>query len=263
MAEIKFNTDIQLLNNARVMGALPAIAAGQYVTFEQLQAAIEGLSPKDNARVFTSSNINLASPGASLDGVAMVANDRFVAGGQTLPAENGIYIWNGTAVAATRAPDGNTGPELVNAIIAIDEGTNGQRVYRQTSVNITLGTTGVAWVAFGNVAPAASETVQGIAELATQAETDAGTDDLRIVTPLKLKTWSGAPRKYSVLFGDGTATQYDLTHNLNTRNVGAIVFIESSGETIECQITRTSVNVVRINTNTAPASNAYRLVVGD
>jgi hypothetical protein len=35
----------------------------------------------------------------------------------------------------------------------------------------------------------ASETAKGIAELATQAETDAGTDDLRIVTPLKLVTY--------------------------------------------------------------------------
>ncbi len=39
--------------------------------------------------------------------------------------------------------------------------------------------------------PAASETVSGIAELATQVETDAGTDDLRIVTPLKLANYSG------------------------------------------------------------------------
>jgi hypothetical protein len=35
---------------------------------------------------------------------------------------------------------------------------------------------------------AASETVSGIAELATQTETDTGTDDLRIVTPLKFQT---------------------------------------------------------------------------
>jgi hypothetical protein len=35
---------------------------------------------------------------------------------------------------------------------------------------------------------AASETVSGIAELATQAETNAGTDDARIVTPLKFIT---------------------------------------------------------------------------
>lgn len=34
----------------------------------------------------------------------------------------------------------------------------------------------------------ASETVKGIAELATQAETDTGTDDTRIVTPLKFAT---------------------------------------------------------------------------
>jgi hypothetical protein len=41
----------------------------------------------------------------------------------------------------------------------------------------------------GAVAPsAASETVSGIAELATQTETNTGTDDARIVTPLKLQT---------------------------------------------------------------------------
>jgi hypothetical protein len=41
----------------------------------------------------------------------------------------------------------------------------------------------------GSSSPAsASETVAGIAELATQAETNAGTDDARIVTPLKFQT---------------------------------------------------------------------------
>jgi hypothetical protein len=41
----------------------------------------------------------------------------------------------------------------------------------------------------GSGAPAAaSETVSGIMELATQAETNAGTDDLRAVTPLKFQT---------------------------------------------------------------------------
>ena len=36
----------------------------------------------------------------------------------------------------------------------------------------------------------ASETVAGVAELATQTETDTGTDDTRIITPLKLKNYS-------------------------------------------------------------------------
>ncbi|HYD23844.1 MAG TPA: hypothetical protein VEB68_03540 [Croceibacterium sp.] len=37
--------------------------------------------------------------------------------------------------------------------------------------------------------PPATETVKGVAELATQPETDAGADDSRIVTPLKLKNF--------------------------------------------------------------------------
>lgn len=40
--------------------------------------------------------------------------------------------------------------------------------------------------------PDATETVEGVAELATQAETNTGTDDVRIVTPLKLKNRDGA-----------------------------------------------------------------------
>lgn len=39
---------------------------------------------------------------------------------------------------------------------------------------------------------AASESTAGKAELATQAETNTGTDDARIVTPLKLSTWAPA-----------------------------------------------------------------------
>lgn len=37
----------------------------------------------------------------------------------------------------------------------------------------------------------ATESLEGVAELATQTETNTGTDDLRIVTPLKLKTRQG------------------------------------------------------------------------
>lgn len=48
---------------------------------------------------------------------------------------------------------------------------------------------------------AASETVAGIAELATQTETNTGTDDARIVTPLKLQT-------KAVLINAQTGTTY-------------------------------------------------------
>jgi hypothetical protein len=52
--------------------------------------------------------------------------------------------------------------------------------------------------------PAASESASGIAELATQAETDAGTDDLRIVTPLKLANTSLTERAYQSIPYNGS-----------------------------------------------------------
>ena len=49
--------------------------------------------------------------------------------------------------------------------------------------------------------PPASETVQGIAELATQAEVDAGTDDERIVTPLKLAAFPAVNQATEIVAG--------------------------------------------------------------
>jgi len=50
-------------------------------------------------------------------------------------------------------------------------------------------TTDADWMVAESNRDQATETALGLAELATQAETDAGTDDLRIVTPLKLTTF--------------------------------------------------------------------------
>lgn len=47
-----------------------------------------------------------------------------------------------------------------------------------------------AAIAFGNIKQAASESASGVVELATQAETNTGTDDARAITPLKLAAWS-------------------------------------------------------------------------
>ena len=58
-----------------------------------------------------------------------------------------------------------------------------------------------------NVTPSATETVQGKAEIATQAETNTGTDDTRFVTPLKLKTNLAT---YGYLTGSGTTRSLPL-----------------------------------------------------
>ena len=231
-------------------------------TLAQVNSLVEGLAWKDNAVVATQANISLASPGATIDGINMVAGGRFVARAQTAATENGIYIWNGAAVAATRSLDGTDVNELKNAVITIDSGTSAGVTYRQTTVAGVIGTDNILWVSFGTAAPSASERVAGVAEIATQAETDAGTDDLRFVTPLKLKTSVFSAKRFSTTFGDGAATQYTITHNLNSQDAIAIVR-QATGAFAEviCDIEMTTVNAITVRFAVAPALNSMRATV--
>jgi hypothetical protein len=258
----KFFTDIDMQSVSKVTNLPSPTASSDAVPKSYVDSAVEGLSWKDSCRVATQANLSLASPGATVDGVTMASQDRVLVRAQTAGAENGIYVWNGAAVAMTRSLDASTFDELEQATTSIEEGTSTGTTYRQTAVNGTLGTTAIAWSTFGTSAPAASETTSGIAELATQVETDEGTDDLRIVTPAKLKNWSGRIKKFSVDIGDGSALTYTATHNLNSRDVIVRVF-PNSGEydDVEVDVRRTSLNAVALVFASAPAINAYRVVV--
>jgi hypothetical protein len=227
-------------------------------TVAQLNSAIEGTAWKDSVRVSTQGNLNLAAPGAAIDGITMVSGDRFIARSQTAGQENGIYIWNGAATPATRSLDMSSATEVEQAVTTVEEGTNAGVSYRQTAVNVTLGTTPLAWTVFGSGAGAASETSAGIAELATQAETDGGTDDLRIVTPLKLATSVFSSKKFSATVGDGSATSYVLTHSLGTRNVTVHVYRNSGNfDEVLCEIQRTTINSVTLVFDVAPTAAQY------
>jgi hypothetical protein len=108
----------------------------------------------------------------------------------------------------------------------------------------------------------ATETRTGLAEIATQAETDAGTDDQRIVTPLKLKTLlDNRTGGYAVNVGDASATSFALTHGLATRDVIVSIYDNSTFEEVITDVVLTSTSVVTVSFATAPASNAYRVVI--
>lgn len=108
----------------------------------------------------------------------------------------------------------------------------------------------------------ATETALGLAEIATQAETDAGTDDLRIVTPLKLKTLlDNRTGGYAANIGDGTNTSYAVTHNLGTVDVIVMLKDNSTLEEVLADVVITNTNTVTVTFATAPASNAYRVII--
>jgi hypothetical protein len=254
-------SDLDFQNVSKITNLPNGSAPQEPVTVAQLDAAIEGVKSKEAARVSTQGNIDLSSPGAAIDGVTLSVGDRFLARAQTDPIENGVYIFNGAAVAATRALDFNSASEANNALVPIAEGSDAGVTFRQTTANPVIGTDPVVFILFGTVVPNASETIAGKIEIATQAEVDAGTDDLRAITPLKLATYAGLLRKFSASLGDGSATQFDLTHNLGTDDVQIEVYDNTSKESVIVDAKRQSSNVVRLNFNTAPTSNQFRCVV--
>jgi hypothetical protein len=222
-----------------------------------------GWAWKDAARVASTGNINLAAPGATIDGVTLANGDRVLVKDQTTGSQNGIYIFNGAASPMTRSSDADAAAEFEAAKIGVEEGTtNAGTQWKQTVVNLTLDTTTIIWQSDDAAVPTATETVAGKAELATQVETDTGSDDTRIVTPLKLANWPGRTRKVSANFGDNSATQFDFTHNFNTRAVQVEIFRNASPwDTILCDVSRPDANTVRVNFAVAPTSNQFTYVI--
>lgn len=133
---------------------------------DYVDAARAGISWKDSVRVVTQTNVNLASPGATLDGVTMSTGDRFLAAGQTTASQNGIYVWNGAASAATRATDADTSSEVPPGTqVFVNEGTAADSSWALiTNAPITLGTTNLTFTqtsGTGQINPGAGLTKSG------------------------------------------------------------------------------------------------------
>jgi len=111
----------------------------------------------------------------------------------------------------------------------------------------------------------ASETAQGIAEIATQAEVTTGTDDSRIVTPLKLRTeLAGGNWVYTApSFGNGILTSFAFTHGLTGGSLAPTVIITDTTTKmiVQTQVVITSSTIVTVDFNTAPTANQYTVVI--
>lgn len=254
--------DLDFNSVAKAINLPTPTAAGDVANKAYVDAQIEGLAWKDGCRVSTQGDLNLASPGATIDGISMTAGDRVLVRQQSTASQNGIYIWNGAATPATRAADASTSDELEAAVVTVEEGTDAETTWRQTEVNFTLDSGDVTWSSFGTSAPSASETTAGVIEIATQSETNTGTDDARAITPDKLANWSGRKLKHNADVGDGGATQYDITHNFGTRDV-IIQVRRNSGnyDVVGCDMRALDTNTVRLVFAAAPTSNQFRVII--
>lgn len=111
-------------------------------------------------------------------------------------------------------------------------------------------------------AKAATETNRGVAEIATQAEVNAGTDDQRFVTPLKLKAHlDSRVGGFAANVGNGTSTIYEVAHSLNTRDLSVFVYENSTYEQVYVDVALNTANTVTLSFANPPGIDAYRVVI--
>jgi hypothetical protein len=106
------------------------------------------------------------------------------------------------------------------------------------------------------VGDAATTAQSGIVELATNAETRAGTSTTRVLTPSNL-----SDIKYIATIGDGTATSYTVTHGLGSRRVMVQMYDSSTYETVYAQVVRTTTTAITVDFNNAPSANDVTVMV--
>lgn len=226
-------------------------------TLTQLRDAIKNMVKggdyKDSVRVASTANVAAISGLLTIDGVTVVAGDRVLLKDQSTASQNGIYV--AAAGAWPRASDADTGAEFNGgAIIPVEEGTENADTNWQITNNgtVTIGTTGLTFAKVGSSVDA-TETAKGVAEIATQAEVDAGADDTRFVTPLKLAIATSRGLGYGQTWQDVTASRAFATTYTNT--TGKPIEVQIQGSLGAGSIYSVTIDGVIRNRFGAPAIN--------
>lgn len=137
-------------NNRKITGLADPTNAQDAVTKLYADNLVQGLDVKGSVKAATTASISLTGT-QTIDGIALVANDRVLVKDQATPALNGIYVVQ--SGAWTRATDMDAWTEVPAAYTFVEQGTtNADTGWNCTSdQGGTLGTTPITWVQFSGV----------------------------------------------------------------------------------------------------------------
>lgn len=83
----------------------------------------------------------------------------------------------------------------------------------------------------------------------------------RFVTDAEKSTWNARTRKYTISIGNGSATEFSVTHGLGTLDVTASLREPSTGDWVITDIKTVDSNNIKLLFAQPPAANQYRLTV--
>ncbi len=235
----------------------------QWVT-AAIAAKVNGLDWKNSVRVNATSNINIASAPAAIDGITLTTGDRVLLSGQSTGSQNGIYDYAGSGNAMTRSADANSSATVTaNLAVAIEEGTSADTYWQiTTNAPITLGTTALTFAQFGTgtayTAQSPITLVGSQFQLGTVPVAKGGTG---ATDAAGARTALGVPQKGFAAdipaLTAGVATQ--IAHGLGTSDLTVQTFLKSTGQTVEFDIQRDATNIT-ITSAQAISAALYRVV---
>jgi len=168
-------------------------------------------------------------------------------------AKVGYFGYDDSTGFFTYIPDATNTSEVFSGT----QGTISTLAYNIGDNAVLSGTT------LGSTIVTSSLTAVGTVATGTWAATDVAVahGGTGASTAAAARTNLGATTKVTATIGDGSATAIAVTHSLGTDDVLVEVYGASTKETVVCDVDRTSTNAVTLTFASAPASNAYKVVI--
>ena len=250
---------------------------------------LNGLKWKSSVKAATTGNITLSGL-QTIDGVSVVAQDRVLVKNQSTASQNGIYRVQTTGWA--RTDDADNWTEIVSAAVFVEEGTvNADTCWNCTSnAGGTIGSTAMNWVQFAGPSGLTAGTALSQSGTTFNVNVDNNAIQVNGSNQLALKTDEGISgsglavsgngvklslntSQFSVqsnqlvlqdaynfkkaigtITGNGSATAFDVTHNLGTKQITIEIYDTDNDKTVIVETKRKNLNEVTITFKLPPAN---------